>query len=476
MYNVTIKSDCRRGNTRKYQKGEIIMAQKQTHQDQKTLGRMDLMSIAVGQIIGAGVMVMSIAALGMTGRSVNIAFMVAAVFTIFGTFPTIFVSSVVRLKGGLYTQNIVFVGETYAGFTQYVGLLSSVSLGMFAIGLTSYTGMLIPLVRNYELAFSLLFLTLFFVLNYFGTQWMAKVQKFMFYFLIAALLIFTVFGLPKVHWAGYFGNELFGAPLLSNGMIGLFEAAAYLTFATGGATVILSFSAEAINPQKDIPFVVITATIAVAFLYGLMATVIGGILPANEVLEVGNLAPIAKLILPTPLYYFFIIGGACFALGTTLNSSIASRFRPFATAADDGWFPMWLGRLNKHGVPTGYLLVLYVVNMVVLAFGLDVSSLGKWSLIIGNVTNFVTALSIIKIPKLFPEHWEKSPFHVSNGVLTLMLGGTALTLGIQAFLNLRGLNMYIIIVNIITFVVSWGIATFMVKTGRVHTTPSYELS
>ena len=48
----------------------------------KTLGRMDLMSIAVGQIIGAGVMTMSIKALGMTGRAVNIAFVIAAVSTL----------------------------------------------------------------------------------------------------------------------------------------------------------------------------------------------------------------------------------------------------------------------------------------------------------------------------------------------------------------------------------------------------------
>ena len=454
------------------------MAQKQQQavEDKRTLGRMDLMSIAVGQIIGAGVMVMSIAALGMTGRSVNIAFMIAAVFTIFSTFPTIFVSSAIRLKGGIYTQNILFINETYAGFTQYVGLLGAVSLGMFAIGLTSYVGMLIPFVRQNELIFSIGFLTIFFILNYFGTQWMARVQKFMFYFLVAALLIFTLFGLPKVHWSGYFGNELFGHNLLDNGAIGLFEAAAYLTFATGGATVIISFSAEAVDPKKDIPFVIITATLAVAFLYGLLATVIGGVLPPEEVLEAGNLAPIAKLILPTPLYYFFIIGGACFALGTTLNSSIASAFRPFSTAAADGWFPMWLGRLNKFGVPTGYLIVRYLINAIVLAFGLNVSELGKWSLIIGNVTGFVTALAVIRLPKLFPEAWEKSPFHVSDGVMKLMLGGTALVLALQAFLNLRGLNMYIITINIITFVVAWGLATFMVKKGKVHTKVSYELS
>ena len=68
----------------------------------RTLKKGDLMSIAVGQIIGAGVMVMSIAALGMTGRSVNIAFVVAAVLTCFGSLPSIFMGSTIRVMGGTY--------------------------------------------------------------------------------------------------------------------------------------------------------------------------------------------------------------------------------------------------------------------------------------------------------------------------------------------------------------------------------------
>ena len=92
------------------------MAEKSTmKQLNKTLGFMDLMSIAVGQIIGSGVMVMSIAALGMTGRSVNIAFVVAAVFTCFGALPTIFMGSTIRAMGGFYSQAAIFVGDKFAG-------------------------------------------------------------------------------------------------------------------------------------------------------------------------------------------------------------------------------------------------------------------------------------------------------------------------------------------------------------------------
>ncbi|MBR5806710.1 MAG: amino acid permease, partial [Oscillospiraceae bacterium] len=378
------------------------------NQSQGTLGFMDLMSIAVGQIIGAGVMVMSISALGMTGRSVNIAFMIAAVFTLFSMIPTVFVASVARFHGGVYSQYAVFVHPIFAGFMQYTGLLSSVSLGMFGLGLASYIGMLIPAIGNNQKTWAMIFMLAFFALNWFGTAWMAKVQGFMFYFLVAALVLFTVMGLPHANIGTYFGNELFGAPLLAHGVSGLVEAASYLTYATGGAQVILAFSGEAKNPTKDIPVVIIIATLSVAFLYALLATVIGGVLPADEVIAIGNLAPIADMIMPKPLYYFFIIGGAGFALGTTLNSSIASNFPPMLRAAKDGWFPGVLSKVNKHGVPYVWMFMRMFMNLAVVASGFDTNVLGKWTLVIGNVTSFVTIGSVIRIDKLFPEQWAKS--------------------------------------------------------------------
>jgi APA family basic amino acid/polyamine antiporter len=206
-----------------------------------------------------------------------------------------------------------------------------------------------------------------------------------------------------------------------------------------------------------------------------LATVIGGVLPAEEVLAIGNLAPIAKVVLPLPLYYFFVIGGAVFALATTLNSSIASGFRPFSQAAGDGWFPESLGRLNKYGVPTGYLILRYAVNAVILLMGLNIDVIGKWSLVIGNVTTFVTALSIIRIGKLFPEQWEKSPYHLPQGGLIFALCLTAFTILIQARMNMKGLNTYIIVTNIVVFVVAFGLASYLNKAGKIHMNPSYTL-
>ena len=445
------------------------------NENKGTLGFMDLMSIAVGQIIGAGVMVMSISALGMTGRSVNIAFMIAAVFTLFTMIPTVFVASVARFHGGTYSQYAVFIHPIFAGFMQYTALLSSVGLGMFGLGLASYIGMLVPAIQNNQKMWAMIFMLAFFALNWFGTAWMAKVQGIMFYFLVAALILFTVMGLPKANIGTYFGNELFGAPLFANGMSGLVEAASYLTYATGGAQVILAFSAEAKNPTSDIPKVIIIATLSVAFLYALLATVIGGVLPADQVISIGNLAPIADMIMPKPLYYFFVIGGAGFALGTTLNSSIASNFPPMLRAAKDGWFPGVLAKTNKHGVPFVWMFIRMALNLAVVASGFDTGILGKWTLVIGNVTNFVIIASVGRIDKLFPEQWEKSPYHVSNGVKWVLLGCAMFTTAIQATMNLKGLTTGIIMLNVVSMAAFGGLATYLYKSGKVTMNPSYEL-
>ena len=49
----------------------------------KKLSRTDLFSMAIGQIIGVGIMTMTGIAIGFTGRSVNLAYIVAGLITIF---------------------------------------------------------------------------------------------------------------------------------------------------------------------------------------------------------------------------------------------------------------------------------------------------------------------------------------------------------------------------------------------------------
>lgn len=92
---------------------------------------------------------------------------------------------------------------------------------------------------------AILILTIVFVVNFFGVGKAALLQSIMVVVMAAALALFTGFGMFKIE-PGYFQNPGF----MTGGISGLLTAMALLTFATGGASVIVNLSAEAKNPKK----------------------------------------------------------------------------------------------------------------------------------------------------------------------------------------------------------------------------------
>ena len=104
-----------------------------------------------------------------------------------------------------------------------------------------------------------------------------------------------------------------------------------MSYTCDGAQGITSLSAEAKNPTKDIPRVMLLSTVGIAVFYGLLGVVAAGVLPVEQVAN-QPLTVVAGTILSKPLYYLFVIGGAWMALITTLNSSIASCTKPLMQA------------------------------------------------------------------------------------------------------------------------------------------------
>ena len=201
----------------------------------RTLGKKELMGIAIGQIIGAGIMSMMGVAIAMTGRSANLAFMLSAVFTMCTFFPSIFITSCIRMRGGMYTQFAIFAGDKWAGYYSVVYFITNMSLAMYALSFAEYALALLPTGGNQKVI-ALIVGTLFFVLNYFGVDLMAKIQNLLVIVLVISLAMFAVFGLPQVDLAAYFSNA--DGLFMTDGIGGFLTAVAYLGFATGGATAV----------------------------------------------------------------------------------------------------------------------------------------------------------------------------------------------------------------------------------------------
>ena len=438
----------------------------------RVLGKKELMGIAIGQIIGAGIMSMMGVAIAMTGRSANLAFMLSAVFTMCTFFPSIFITSCIRMRGGMYTQMAIFAGDKFAGYYSVVYFITNMSLAMYALSFAEYALALLPSGGS-EKVIALIVGTAFFVLNYFGVDLMAKIQNLLVIVLVFSLGIFAVFGMPSVDLATYFSNA--DGMFLTDGIPGFLTATAYLGFATGGATVILGVSAECKNPTKDIPFVIIVSTCAVAVLYGFVATVASGVLPTEQVMN-QPLTLVAQQILPTPLYILFIVGGAMFALATTLNSQIMSCTKPVMQSCEDGWFPTSLATLSKFKTPYKILIIYYIILVVPILLDLEIAQISSIVQILGYINNLIFTITAMKLPKMFPEAWEKSAFHVPTPVFYALMIIADIAILIQASFMVSSMTIQLIVFNVAVLAAGFIWALYRTGTGKAHPTVSYEMA
>ncbi|MCC8108432.1 MAG: amino acid permease, partial [Planctomycetes bacterium] len=242
----------------------------------RVLGFKELMSTSVGQIIGAGIMSLMGIAIGMTGRSVPVAFLIAAFFSVISIIPLVIIAGTVRMRGGQYTMTALLAGKRFAGVFIILFIAMNVGISMYALSFADYfLALFLPSVGRKTVAIAILII--FYLINMFGVDKMAKAQNLIVVVMVVALGLLAVFGIGKVDPDYLSGN------LLPNGYKGLFSAAALLTFATGGAFLIVNLSAEAKNPTRDIPLTIVVSTLGVAVLYGFIAVVAAGVMAVETV-------------------------------------------------------------------------------------------------------------------------------------------------------------------------------------------------
>ncbi len=306
----------------------------------KVLGFKEVLSIAMGQTIGSGVMAMTGIAIGMTGRGVVLAYILSSVFVVFMSIPTMMMGSALPTTGGAY-RYASRLGRPVAGLVyMLIYLAYNITLALFALSFADYMQSLIPGVPFKLCAAGIL--TLMYVTNLFGMQWAAKLQNLMVVVMIIAFAVFIGNGMPQVDFSAFSSME----QLAPNGFVTLITTAGLLTFATGGANVVASLGSEMKNPGRDIPLGMAVGTLAVGVIYAFMALIASGVLPVEQVAN-QNLSVVAREILSKPLFVFFIVGGAMFAIATTLNSTMSWVTKPVMAACADGWFPKGLAAVNE---------------------------------------------------------------------------------------------------------------------------------
>lgn len=375
----------------------------------RNLGFWDLMAIAIGQIIGAGIMSSTGVAIGMTGTGVVLAFLISPILTIVCIYPVAVLCSAAPTTGGPYRYCSRLMGKTVGMVYLLLHITAfGVAVSQYALSFGWYFNSIIPAVNDHVAA--MIILTVFFIMNLIGTKSAALLNKIMSIALFGGLAIFIVFGLPKTDVAYVFNPE----HLFAHGMFAFVSTLALLSSATAGAQFIAELGGEAKDPGKNIPKVMVVSTVGVGVFYVLIALVAAGVLPMDQVAN-QPLTNVAKFTMPTVAFYLFVVGAALGATATTLNATLSWITKPVLVACDDGLLPSSFGSVSKSGVPYKILTFFYIIGMIPLVLNLDISFITKLTTANSLLTKLLVCLALFVMATKCPEILSRSPLKISAG-------------------------------------------------------------
>jgi APA family basic amino acid/polyamine antiporter len=384
--------------------------------------------------------------------------------------PYLILSSMIRVKGGSYTFVATLLGEKMGGLFGLAFTMNVFATGMIGLGFGQYFAALFP-GANVRLV-AVLTISVFFVFNLMGVNFMSKIQNVLSTTLICGLLLFVVAGVGKLGP----GVMDVGAPgYFSAGPGGFFAAIVLLVYSCYGYSFVVAYSKEAEKPKRDIPFAMIITAGILLILYSVIALVDSGVLPIAEVAG-KPLTAVARQIMPLPLYYAFVVGGPLMAIATTLNSSFTVFSRPFHQMTDDGWFPRGLSRTNRFGSPYLILTIIYVIAITPIIFGFSIQMITTNTVLIGRVADVVAVCAVMALPNKLSDAWENRYFKgMSKHLFYFLMGLSLVVMLLCIILSFNSMARSNVVVTVVLVAVFLLYATLRQKAGKVSMQKSYEL-
>lgn len=416
----------------------------------KTLSFWDVFAIALGQVIGSGVLVLIGIGIGFTAYAVPFAIILSAIFSIIKQLPIVFMGSAMPATGGLYVYCKRVLGSKIGFFFLALLLITHILIALFALGFAEYALALLPDLNKKYVALSIL-LT-FYLVNLLGIRQAAALQKVMITFLLIGLSSLIFFGILEVDYANFTDQE----KLFPDGWYGFGMACVLMSFATGGAYYVSELGGEMKNPHHDLPRAIIFSTLIAAFFIATVSVVAVGILPFEQTAG-KTLAEVAKVILPPALYTAFIVGAALFAFATSINSTFSWATKSVLIACEDGWLPKGIAVVNKRfNTPHILLTMLLIVGSAPILVEWDM----KYIIMLGSglvfIYDVVPLLAAFYFARNLPDVFAKAKIKMSEKTLKIISVIGILILLVQAnlaFSDIDSTGRYLIVGYIILVII-----------------------
>ena len=385
-------------------------------EQKKKLNTFDIFSLGFGGAVGSGIFVMMGLGIGHTGKSIVIALLCGCVIMLLAYMYNVVFSSMFVLSGGDYSQKAMVFSPLLTGVSGIFTVLNGFALAMYSVSIVSYAGSVFPGILPYTKVIAILITTLFFASTIKGSKFIAIIQNIMTVVLLFSIALFILVGILKVKGGFFTDGDFF-----LNGPGGLISAVAIMGFACQGTTMApVAMAKDTANPKKTLPIAIFMITITLAIVYGLMGVVASGVLPVEEVAG-KTLSVVAFEIFPQPVYVIFILGGAVFAIATSLMGGIALLKYPVLKVAEDGWLPGIFKKTTKQGYPWASQLLFYIISVIPVLLGFSFDSIVSLIMIPTMLLCACCNFYCILLPKKYPKQWKESVLHMPTPVFTFVM-------------------------------------------------------
>jgi len=220
-------------------------------------------------------------------------------------------------------------------------------------------------------------------------------------------------------------------PFAPNGATGVLSAAAIIFFAYIGFDAVSTAAEECKNPGRDMPIAILSSLIICTIIYMLVAVVLTGMLPSNQL---GTAEPLATAFSGLGMTWpaLVISLGAVFATTSVLVVFQLGQPRIFFSMARDGLLPKWAAKVHpKYQTPH----ITTILTGVVVALFAGVANIGEVVDLTNIGTLFAFVLVCIGVTILrYREPERPRAFRVWGGAWLVPMLGVASCIGLMIYL------------------------------------------
>jgi APA family basic amino acid/polyamine antiporter len=370
----------------------ISESQEGEHTLHRTLSSLNLVTLGIGAIIGAGLFsITGVAAANNAGPAVTLSFIVAAVGCAFAGLCYAEFASMIPVAGSAYTYAYATMGEFLAWVIGW-DLVLEYAVGAATVAI-SWSRYLIKLLEYYEIYLpaqmvmspfdsvkhldgsvttgmvnvpAVFIVVLMSLLLIKGTRESALVNNLIVMLKVTVVIVFIALGWAYINTANYTPYIPTNAGTFGEyGWSGIIRAAGIIFFAYIGFDAVSTAAQEAKNPGRDMPIGILVSLAICTVLYILFAHVMTGLANYTEFKGQDGIAPVAVAIRHTPYIWLqqAVIVAILAGYSSVIMVMLMGQSRVFFSMSKDGLLPKVFSEVHtkfKTPYKSNLLFMLFV--------------------------------------------------------------------------------------------------------------------